>query len=1028
MYLNVGEDQMSQKGKRLLHTRKGWKTLKEFFKDPATLAKMKERRENEFPAGFHSPAEDDGITMDRRTFLALLSASMAVTATACRRPDYKLVPAVKSVEYRVPGVANYYTTVFQHGNVAYGVEVKTREGRPVHLDGNVDHPVSGGKSSALLQAQLLTLYDPDRMTTARLNGRSAPPKTVLKSLIDAIGVAAISGGKTYFLVEEHCSPTLESLYQLLQEEGIEVVQFPAVFADTPAAVNQQLFGIDGEFVPQLHKADTILSVDADFLGTDKLWVYHTRHFANGRSPSPEHPEMKKLLVAEAALSLTGAKADHRIKLHPAQYNNFLAAVLLSVAELTGQSQWKAVAQKANPSALEPELQEQAKQVAVALTQQGQQGVVLVGAHLSHTAHALAAALNQALGAFGKGKVFDSQYVLPNSHQKQPGLQKFLQDLAAGNVQTIVFLNTNPYYYGTTQLQELLDKVEEKYSCALYYDETARKAKGFIPAAHFLEHWNDAEAFDGTLTLQQPVIAPLNENSIDIPTLVFEVAKALGKVEDENFFAYLQGRWEAEWEASEAEDIADYFSDHWINVLRKGAYVPWAAQTREVSVATPTPEQVGALVQSASAAQNLVCYVTPDYTIYDGKYANNAWLLELPDPITKVVWDNVAAMSYQTAKKLHLKQEDVVELETPRGKVLAAVYLQPGMADDVIHITLGWGRTAGGIVSERKGSNAYRLVDGIVDGQTVGYYEAKLQTTKHRYPIVTTQEHFLMEGRPIVLETTLSRIQAGNEELIERVEVPGKPEDQPFAEPPSIMAEYEYEGHRWAMVIDLSKCTGCSACIIACQAENNVPTVGKDEVRRGREMHWIRLDLYYIGDPENPEVAVQPMLCQHCENAPCENVCPVAATVHSPEGLNEMVYNRCVGTRYCLNNCPYKVRRFNFYDYHTETRSPIEMVFNPDVTVRMRGVMEKCTFCVQRLNEAKWHARQQGRDRVKDGEAVTACQQACPADAIIFGDRNDPKSRVHQLWTNERGYWVLEEWNTRPQVTYLANVRNDDSVA
>jgi len=359
---------MSQKGKRLLHTRKGWKTLKEFFKDPATLARMKERRENEFPAGFQPQAANDEITMDRRTFLALLSASMAVTATACRRPDYKLVPAVKSVEYRVPGVANYYTTVFQHGNVAYGVEVKTREGRPIHLNGNVDHPVSRGKSSALLQAQLLTLYDPDRMTTARLNGRSAPSKTVVKSLINAIKVAAISGGN----------------------------------------------------VPQLQKADTILSVDADFLGTDKLWVYHTRHFASGRSPSPEHPKMKKLLVAEAALSLTGAKADQRIKLHPAQYNAFLAAVLLAVAELTGQSQWKAVAQKALPSALESSLQEQAQQVATALVRKGRQGAVLVGAHLSQTAHALAAAINQALGAFGQGKVFDPQYVLPQSHQKQPG--------------------------------------------------------------------------------------------------------------------------------------------------------------------------------------------------------------------------------------------------------------------------------------------------------------------------------------------------------------------------------------------------------------------------------------------------------------------------------------------------------------------------------------------------------------------------------------------------------------------------------
>ncbi len=1014
---------MEHNGKKRFRTRHGWKSLKEFFKDPATLRQLQDRRQNEYPAGF--PVPDEPVTMDRRTFLALLSASMAVTATACRRPDYKLVPAVKSVEYRVPGVANYYTTVFQHGNVAYGVEVKTREGRPVHLNGNVDHPVSGGKSSALLQAQLLTLYDPDRMVAAKLNGRSATPREVLTALLYAVDLARAAGKKVYFVVEEHCSPSLGRLYQLLQEEGIEVVQYPAAFSDTAAEVNAHLLGIDGELVPQLDKADTIFALDADFLGTDKLAVYHTRHFAAGRAPSREHPQMKRLIVAEAALSLTGAKADRRIKLHPTYYDAFLAAVLKKVAAITGIGEWQSVAQKGGAANLPEELQQYAAEVAAALTRSNQQGAVLVGSHLSATAHTLALAINLALQAVGEGKVFDPKYVLPNSHRKQPGLQKLQQDLAAGVVGTVVFLNTNPYYYGSQELKALLDKVAEKYACNLYEDETAQQSKGFLPAAHFLEHWNDAEAFDGTLTLQQPVIAPLNEQSMDIPSVVFAVAKSLGKVEEENFFAYLQGRWEAEWEESEAEDIADYFSDHWINVLRKGAYLPWAAQQRSNKLNIASVDTFAALVQAEAPSKAFICYVSPDYTVYDGKYANNAWLLELPDPVTKVVWDNVAAISYRTAQALQLQQEDVIELETPRGKVKAVVYLQPGMADEVVHITLGWGRTAGGIVSERKGSNAYQLVDGIVDGRTVGYYEAKVRPTGERYPVVTTQEHFAMEGRPIVLETTLSRIQSGSEELIERVEVPGKPEDQPFAKPPSIMAEYEYKGHRWAMVIDLAKCTGCSACVIACQAENNVPTVGKDQVRRGREMHWIRLDLYYIGDPDNPEVAVQPMLCQHCETAPCENVCPVAATVHSPEGLNEMVYNRCVGTRYCLNNCPYKVRRFNFYDYHTETRSPIEMVFNPDVTVRMRGVMEKCTFCVQRLNEAKWHARQQGRDRVKDGEAVTACQQACPADAIIFGDRNDPNSRVHQHWTHPRGYWVLEEWNTRPQVTYLANVRDDE---
>lgn len=1004
-----------------LKQREGWKSVQEYMKDPATLQLLKERRENEHPAGFAEAGA--AVSMDRRTFLALLSASMAVTATACRRPDYKLVPSVKSVEYQIPGVANYYTTVFQHGNAAYGAVVKTREGRPIHIDGNEEHPVTRGKSSALLQAQLLTLYDPDRMKPALLNERQDGSAAVLQALNFSIGRALANGKKAYLLIDEHCSPTLATLYEMLEQiDGLHVVCYPAIVSDNAAAANYEVLGFDGEFLPQLQHVENILTVDADILGSDKHWIFHTANFSAGRDPKKSG--FKSLIAVESVLSLTGANADRRIVIHPTQYELFLAELLEQIAEKQQMPSWTAVARKVkNGESLPESLTANVAFAANYLLQEGKRSVVLLGSHLSKTAQLLGIALNHLLGSFGSGKVLDPNYSIPNSYRKLPGIQQFLSDLENGNVQTVVFLNTNPYYYGDRAVKTLLDAVQEKYACSLYYDETAEHCNGFIPAAHFLEHWDDAVAFDGTVSLQQPIIAPLNADSLDLPSVVYAIAKEFGTVSEPTFFDHLQARWERIWET--AENGAETFTDFWISVLQKGSYSSPKLQEQTNSLKEVDGENVLSAVEPyAPSNAPLVCSITPSYALYDGKYANNAWLMELPDPITKIVWDNVALMSHRTAEQLGVRQEDVIEIETAAGKVKLPVVLQAGMVDGVIHTTIGYGREGGGVVAQGKGANCFAIIDRETTGSSIGYIPVAIKRLGTKYPVATTQNHFLLEGRPIILETTLSRVEEGNEELIERVEVPGKPEDQPFAEPPSIVAEYEYEGHRWAMVIDLTKCTGCSACVIACQAENNIPTVGKHQVLAGREMHWIRLDLYYIGDLDNPEVAVQPMLCQHCENAPCENVCPVAATVHSPEGLNEMVYNRCVGTRYCLNNCPYKVRRFNFLNYHTEKRAPIEMVFNPDVTVRMRGIMEKCTFCVQRINEGKWHAKKQGRDRVVDGEVRTACQQACPADAILFGDRNDPKSTVAQLWNDARGYWVLEEYNVRPQITYLAKVRND----
>lgn len=480
---------------------------------------------------------------------------------------------------------------------------------------------------------------------------------------------------------------------------------------------------------------------------------------------------------------------------------------------------------------------------------------------------------------------------------------------------------------------------------------------------------------------------------------------------------------------------------------------------------------GILAGAAGIRKNddYFCAVLPDYKVGDGTLANNGWLQELPDPVTKITWDNVAAMSSGTAQGLGVSDEDVITLSNANGSIDLPVLIQPGMLDGVIATTTGYGRTRGGLIQEGVGSNASRLLDA---GQYSGYTSVSVTSTDRTHELASTQNHHTLyeaddekwineydedeyrQERPenqseeekrrmfrpkirkrqtLVQETTLETMQqvkAGKaDHLFHEQHVPGREKGQDrFTLPLNISTEFEYRGHRWGMTIDLSQCTGCNACVVACQAENNIPVIGKEQVRLGRELHWIRLDRYYSGDPENPEAVVQPMFCQHCESAPCENVCPVSATTHSPEGLNEMTYNRCVGTRYCLNNCPYKVRRYNFLDYHTLERTPVEMVFNPDVTMRMRGVMEKCTFCVQRINRAKNYAKDQGRARVKDGEVVAACQQACPAGAIVFGDTNDETSQVSQSRRDERGFLVLEDLNVRPQITYLAKVRNNSEAS
>jgi len=995
---------------RSLHTSNGtWQSLEQ-------LAGT-DQEKGEFSNGHVTGALVDS-KVSRRGFMTIMSASMALTAAACRRPMQNLVPTVKSNQTAIPGLPLDYATVYAHRNVAYGALVKSREGRPIKVKGNELHPSNCGTASVEMQASILALYDPERIRRPRVRrgGGSTTYDNAVGKIAAGVQEAASAGKKSVVVIDEHCSPTFSALLADLQAAipSLTVVTMSAISGDNAALANQAVLGINGELVPDLGKARVIMCVDADPLGTDKLALHHTGRYAARRTPSSENPTMSTLMVAEAQYSLTGANADRRFRLHPSQLEAFLAVLEQEVAGGSAiGGGLAATADEATRAA--------AKEAAAGLKAAQGEAVVLAGRHLSPRANAMALNITNALGGVGTGKVIDPAHVLPNSAATGDAVAQLRADLENGSVHTLIFAGVNPEYTASRAFRAAMVKAPVRAAINLYEDETAGICDISIPGSHWLESWGDAVSFDGTLSVRQPLIAPMNDGVASTEDTLMNIARKVNETafaDAETYYDYVKARW-----ATNGE---------WSAVLRDGVYAPAAGD----AAAAPTVNALaGALLPAGESSTGQVVMTAPSLAFYDGALGNNAWLHELPDPVTKIVWENVALMSPQTAISMGLAESmapkvlanangKVVTLTTDNGSVDVPVWIQPGMADDVVALSLGYGHTAGGEVANGKGVNAYQLAGGAAVGYVAASSISVIQGALHK--VACSQDHHTLDDgsgeRPIAKTVTVGDVEANDFSSLNE-HFPGAGEDGKFIKPLSIVSDYEYKGHRWGMVIDMSSCTGCSSCVIACQSENNISVVGKEQVLVGREMHWIRIDRYYTGDMEEPSTVVEPMLCQHCENAPCENVCPVAATTHSPEGLNEMTYNRCVGTRYCLNNCPYKVRRFNFLNYNKEVPSPMDLVFNPDVTVRMRGVMEKCTFCVQRLHEAKWHARDAGRSRIKDGEAITACQEACPAGAIIFGDTNDPESRVSKARYNERGFRVLSELNVRPQVTYLAKVRN-----
>ncbi len=954
---------------------KYWRSLEEL----AESDQFAELLQREFPR--QATEWPEGLS--RRHFLHLMGASLALAGlSACtRQPTETIVPYVRQPEEIVPGKALYFATAMTLSGVAMPLLVESHMGRPTKVEGNPEHPASLGATDIYTQASVLTLYDPDRSQTLTHLSEVRPWTAFLGAMRAQLAIQKITqGAGLRILTETVSSPTLAAQIEslLAAYPNAKWHQYEPVNRDAVRLGGQMAFGRFANAQYKLENADVIVSLDADFLASGfPGFVRYAREFAKRRKLVGGAKTMNRLYAVESMPTTAGAVADHRLGMRTAEVEEFARALALGLID---------GAYKVRPTKwLEAVVED--------LQRHRGSSLIIPGEQQSPAVHALAHTINQALGNVGRTVIYtdpvEAKPVLQNE-----SLRQLARDLEAGKVEMLVMVGGNPAFNAPADIEfsKHLAKVGLRVHLSLDHDETSALCHWHVPEAHYLEAWSDARAYDGTVSIVQPLIAPLYGGKS-----AHEVLAALSEQPDQSGYDIVRAYWKTKHAAADFEQAwRRWLHDGWV----PGTALPEISVTAKLP-APPQPEAAGPL--------ELV--FRPDPSVYDGRFANNGWLQELPRPLTKLTWDNAALISPSLAEQRKLKNGDVVELEAAGRKAKAPVWIMPGHPEKCVTITLGYGRRRGGRVAAGAGFDAYALRTSSAQWAVAGL---KLTPLNEQYPLVATHGHHGMEGRQPVIAATLREFTADPDFVHKRHHEPG-PEM-------TLYPAHKYEGNAWGMSIDLNSCVGCNACVVACQAENNIAVVGKEQVSMGREMHWIRIDRYYEGGLDDPQTFFQPLPCMHCENAPCEPVCPVQATVHSSEGLNDMVYNRCVGTRYCANNCPYKVRRFNFLLFSDFETASLKLGRNPDVTVRSRGVMEKCTYCVQRINEARITADRDGRP-VRDGEVVTACQQACPADAIVFGNLNDKTSRVAKLKAESRNYSLLAELNTRPRTTYLAAVRN-----
>jgi molybdopterin-containing oxidoreductase family iron-sulfur binding subunit len=958
-----------------------WRSLEEL----AGTQEFEEYLHREFP----EQASEWFDPVSRRNFLKLMGASLALAGiTSCtRQPEEKIVPYVRQPEELISGQPLFFATAMTMGGYANGLLVENHMGRPTKAEGNPDHPASLGATNVFGQACILDLYDPDRAQSITKGGNISSWTEFFQELNLRMQIEKQRpqpGAGLRILTETITSPTLaDQIQQLLTAmPAAKWYQYQAVNRDNAYEGAMAAFGEPVETHYRFDQADVIVSLGSDFLTSLPGHVRYIRDFTSRRKVYADSgKQMNRLYVMESTLSITGAAADHRISVRSSRISEFAKAIA-SALGLGGSS-----AESNHPFVAEVMKDLQAHRGS---------GIVIAGEDQPPAVHALAHAINSVLGNVGK-TVIHTDPVQARPENQMESLRSLVKEMNSGIVDTLIIMGGNPVFTAPTDfnLRDAMSKVSLRIYLGLHYDETSNLCHWHVPETHFLESWSDARAYDGTTSIIQPLIAPLYPGCKP----AHELLAAMTGVPDRKAYDLVRAYWMTKGPAGAA------FEKFWQKSLHDGVVAGTALPEKSITARTAFIAEL----PEASSPKDMEIVFRPDPSIFDGRYANNGWLQELPKPLIKITWDSVALCSPDTAEKLDLNNEEVIELKCNQRSVKAPVWILPGHANDSVTVFFGYGRRRAGRVGSNIGFNAYTIrtsnTSWYGDGLTI-------QKTGERFPLACTQDHFLMEGRNLVRSASLVEFQKN----------PEFAKDHHAENQLSMYPEYKYEGHAWGMAIDLGSCIGCNACVVACVAENNIPVVGKDQVKRGREMHWLRIDRYFEGDLSEPKVHHQPVLCMHCEKAPCEVVCPVNATVHSSEGLNDMVYNRCVGTRYCSNNCPYKVRRFNFFLYSDLKTPSLKMARNPDVTVRTRGVMEKCTYCVQRINYARIEAKKEDR-RVKDGEAVTACQQACPSQAIVFGDINDPNSAVAKLKAKKLNYALLGELNTVPRTTYLGSIRN-----
>jgi MoCo/4Fe-4S cofactor protein with predicted Tat translocation signal len=985
-----------------------WQSLEQL----SDTKEFAEFRDYEFPPS--AGKGNDGI--NRRDVLKLMAASAALTGlSACTKlPTEKIVPYVRPPEEILAGRPLFYaTSVFQAG-VATGVLVESHTGRPTKIEGNPEHPGSLGATDVFNQASILTLYDPDRSQTVMFDGRVS----TWGDFASAMGNARLSlkGAGVRLLTRTITSPTLGAQIKslLAQFPDAKWHQYEVCSGDSLREGARLAFGRPVNTVYHFDQADVIVSLDADFLTCGAGHVRYAREFASRRdlSAGPES-KLNRLYVAESMPTATGAVSDHRLPLRSADIDD-LARQLAAAA---------GVAVPPSASASAKIRADWVGAVSRDLAAHRGSSIVIAGEHQPPFVHALAHAMNAALGNVGKTVVYSESVEVSPVNQLE-SLGDLVGDLNAGKVDFLVILGCNPVYDAPADFDftTALQKAKLRVHSGLYLDETAELCHWHAPAAHSLESWSDGRAFDGTAGIVQPLIAPLYDGHS-----AHEIIALFTGEFDKSGHDLVRGYWQ-----SQRPEKDRAFEALWETSLHDGLIAGTALPAISV---TPHADFVTlGHTQAGGDATALELVFRPDPAIGDGEFSNNSWLQELPKPITRLTWDNAVMIGPGTAQQLGVTTGDYVTLTLGGRSINGGVFIVPGHADSSITLHLGFGRTRGGSVGTGPGFNSYLLRASSAPWIATGLQIAK---TGKKYSFASTQQQYFIDanGHPTQEEESAAAVhQPGSErssrDLVRIATMDEFRKDPAFAQYKdeletkdlTIYPGFKYEGYAWGMSIDLNRCVGCNACVIACQSENNIAVVGKDQVERGRAMHWIRIDTYFRGNIDNPEIYYEPLPCMQCENAPCEYVCPVGATTHNMEGLNDMTYNRCVGTRYCSNNCPYKVRRFNFYLYSDFKTPSLYGMRNPNVSVRSRGVMEKCTYCVQRINAAKIRSEEENR-LIRDGEIITACQSACPAEAIVFGNINDPNSRVAKLKAQTRDYGLLEDLNTRPRTTYLARVRN-----